>query len=75
MIRAKYSIQIVRGDAAIVGCYVRKHEPDPSGLRAGTAFTRDLNRARVFRDRSAAERVLTKLDVRATGSVYEIVSL
>lgn len=69
----KYLIQIVRGDAAITGAYVRKHKPDPSGLREGIAFSRDRKLARVFRDRSVAERLKTKLDARGTGTCFEIV--
>lgn len=70
----KYSIQIVQGERAIVGFYVRKHEPDPSGLRLGITYTRDRKLARVFRDRSVAERLLSKLAARGTGCVYEIVA-
>lgn len=73
MATTKYLIQIVRGEAAITGAYVRKHEPDPSGLRQGIVYSRDRKLARIFRDRSVAERLKTKLDAKGTGTIFEIV--
>lgn len=73
MTTTKYLIQIVRGDPVITGAYVRKHIPDPSGLRLGIAYTRDRKLARIFRDRSVAERLKTKLDARGAGTIFEIV--